>query len=132
MKLWSPSLWPREGPGPVLIRSCQTFTLEPSIGGIQVVHSYQLPRLSFSRRNGFLFHPLPLWVLERRESLSVPNGYPGKKDTNKTTATENLHPPTYPLAHNMYQHYVERGFCLSCSLLDSWHLEQHLAMMSSR
>lgn len=140
VKLLSPSLWPREGAGPALIQSRQTFTLEPSICETQVVRSsrsYQLHHLSFPGSNGFRFHPLPLWVLERRDRLSAgagefPNGHPGKKETNKTTATEDLHPPTYPLAHDIYKHCVGRGFCLSCSRLGFWHLGQHLAMMSSR
>lgn len=95
MKLWSPSLWPRECPGPVLIRSCQTFTLEPSIGGIQVVHSYQLPRLSFSRRNGFLFHPLPLWVLGERALVFLMDTL-GKKTPTKPQQQKTF---THPLIH---------------------------------
>ena len=58
------------------------------------------PMLSLSGRSGFLFHPLPLRVLERRHGISVggssfPNGYCWKKKSkaNKTTATRSLHHP---------------------------------------
>ena len=92
--------------------------------------------LSFSGRSGFLFHPLPLWLLERRHGISVggscfPNGYCwGKKRQSKQNhSNKKPLPPTYPFAHEISKCCVGRGvfFFTLCSPLYFWHLNQYPA-----
>lgn len=101
----------------------------PSVGRNPASHGSPLSSRSFSGVSGFLFHSLSLWVLGRTDGISVggsgfPNGYWGKQQTNKTTATENLHPPAHP---RIQKPCIGADFCILCSLLYSWHLEHRLA-----
>ena len=103
-----------------------SFTQEPSLRENPVAHGQQLPCLSFSGRSGFLFHPLLLWVLGRRDGISVGGrGFPvDTLEKNKTAATRNLPPASYPITHEILKRYGGRDFCLFCSLPYFWHLEQ--------